>query len=182
MLLRQNGIDPAVLLPPQLQLFRIAGTEQQDRLLQLWRICPPTKNDDILMRNPSLAWTATTLEQEEDRTRQRVIQHHHNQTTSEMEQRTDNADRVMSLDGTTVQAFDGSWAPSYPNSSQSESEPYMLDGYMQLMQKYGYDPATHSSKQALVDYAQATDPVYRSAGWHGHGPAGMQMEQMDVAM
>lgn len=175
-LLRQNGIDPSALLPPQLQLFRIAGTEQQDRLLALWRICPPNKNvgDD-----PSLAWTATTLEQEEHRTKERLLQKHCQQVVRDLEQQQQQQQQmaVMSLDGTPIQSPDGSWGPSI-HDAQSDSEPYMTEGYMQLMQGYGYDPET----QNPASCSPATDPVYRSAGWHGCGPAGVHMEQMDVAM
>lgn len=59
--LREHGVDPAYLSTSQLKLFTTAEEQQQRRLIELWRICPPTNSND----NPSLAWNApSTLEQE----------------------------------------------------------------------------------------------------------------------
>jgi hypothetical protein len=188
MLLRQNGIDPATLLPPQIQLFRIADSAQQDRLIELWRICPPNQN----VQDPSQAWTPTSVQMEEDRTRQRLIQEHCQQVVHELENQpqsnNDDNNVIMSLDGTPVQSADGSWGTA-SQSSHDDSEPYMVDGYMELMQEYGYDPHAHGvpNKDAYSShfagaYTPATDPVYRGVGYQRHGPAGAHMEQMDVAM
>jgi hypothetical protein len=208
-LLRQNGIDPASLLPPQLQLFRIADTPQQDRLLELWRICPPAMQ---ARQDPSLAWTPTSVALEEDRTRDRLLQEHCRQVVGEIEsrhqpQQQQEEEVIMSLDGTPVQAADGSWAPapsSYAHNAayRDESEPYMAEGYLELMQEYGYDPQAHvggthpggpyfaataaapstATPSSSASYSPATDPVYRAAGCGRFGPAGLHMEQMDVAM
>jgi len=162
MLLRQNSIDPTALLPPQLRLFRIADTAQQQRLIELWRICPPTKN----VEDPSLAWTDTTVEQEESRTRQRLLQEHCKQVVHGLEHNNNNI--AMSLDGTQIQSADGCWDP----------EPYMADGYMDMMQQYGYDPHAHAAT-----YSPATDPVYRAIGCQlQSASAGVHMDRMDVVM
>lgn len=62
-LLMQNSIDPQSLLPSQVQLFRNAGDEQRLRLLELWRIAPPSylpKEEHV-----DAAWMPTSMQQEE---------------------------------------------------------------------------------------------------------------------
>ncbi|KAL5596993.1 hypothetical protein BROUX41_006335 [Berkeleyomyces rouxiae] len=61
--LRAYGIDPNSLSPSQMQLFRIADSAQQTRLLDLWKIFPPSLPGE----DPSHAWTPTTVETEEHR-------------------------------------------------------------------------------------------------------------------
>ncbi|KAL2885502.1 hypothetical protein HOO65_080452 [Ceratocystis lukuohia] len=61
--LRAYGIDPNSLSPSQMQLFRIADSAQQSRLLDLWKIFPPSLPGE----DPSHAWTPTNLETEEHR-------------------------------------------------------------------------------------------------------------------
>lgn len=60
--LSQHGIDPLCLSPQQLDLFKTADTPQQIRLVELWQIYPPTHAQQT---NPAVAWTNTTVEQEE---------------------------------------------------------------------------------------------------------------------
>lgn len=67
LLLRSHGVDPSILTPSQLQLFRVAEAQQQMRLMELWSICPPSGAQNI----PSLAWSSTTVEQEEQLARAR---------------------------------------------------------------------------------------------------------------
>lgn len=159
-LLRQHGIDPATLLPPQLQLFRLAGTSQQNRLLALWSIFPPSQ---IPIEDPSVAWTPTTVELEEGRIKERLLQRHSKQVVREIEERQQQQHGHMtSLDGTAIQAPDGSWAPAIQDI-QGDTEPYMVDGYMELMEEeFGYDTKLNSQ----APFSPATDPVYQGAGWH----------------
>ncbi|EQB43284.1 hypothetical protein CGLO_18075 [Colletotrichum gloeosporioides Cg-14] len=67
LVLAQHGVDTSVLSPAQFQLFRISEEPHQLRLIELWREAPPTSSND----NPTLAWTSTTLEQEEQLARMR---------------------------------------------------------------------------------------------------------------
>ena len=87
-------------------------------------------------------------------------------------------------------------------SGHEDSEPYMVAGYMDIMQQYGYDPQAHEAQAPARDaythfgtsiggpsYSSSKDPVYNMGpanaprGFHGfHGPAGMHMDAMDVVM
>lgn len=159
--LRMCNIDPATLTPAQLQLFRTADDPQKQRLAELWSIAPPTKSGDI----PSLAWSSTSVEHEERLARARYER--------EQEQ------KMMSLDGTSVQTSDGTWAPQ---RSSSDSEPYMTSGYEQLMlseqQRQTQPRAVYNHFGNAIGargYSTATDPVFM-------GPDSVrQQEQMSMA-
>lgn len=160
--LRLHGINPATLTPSQLQLFRIADPPQQRRLLELWSICPPSQGGDI----PSLAWSSTTLEQEENMARVRYERSQQQQTTS--------------LDGTTVQIDNGRW-----HQQDQESEPYMNSGYEEIMRReqeresleaqfrdnFNHFDSSHSGPS----YSRATDPVYMGPDFT------RQQQQMEMA-
>ncbi len=60
--LRQHSIDPAALLPNQIHLFQNADHEQRLRLLELWRIAPPSYPLDEHIR---CTWVSTSVEREE---------------------------------------------------------------------------------------------------------------------
>lgn len=167
--LRAHGIDTVALSPPQLQLFRAAEPEQRRRLVELWRAAPPTSCLD----NPTLAWSFTTVEQEERLARARWEQQ---QTLA---QRT-MAETVMSLDGTPLtpvqQNEDGRWMVPM---SQSYMEPYMTSGYEELARREYEDSARRAYAEAAVGaggvrekegflgggvegYSSAADPVYQT--------------------
>ncbi|POR36582.1 Uncharacterized protein TPAR_03272, partial [Tolypocladium paradoxum] len=147
-ILRNYGIDAATLTPSQLQLFRIADEPQKLRLIELWSICPPNRGEEI----PSLAWSSTTLEQEEQLARMRYERLEQNQ--------------VMSLDGTNVQTGDGRWT----QQTAADSEPYMTSGYEELMRRENERYAMDSRSRDVYShfgtavggpgYTAATDPVY----------------------
>jgi hypothetical protein len=61
-LLRQHSIDPSALLPNQIHLFQNADNEQRLRLLELWRIAPPSYP---LEEHLSGTWVDTSVEREE---------------------------------------------------------------------------------------------------------------------
>jgi hypothetical protein len=151
-ILRIHGVDPFTLTPSQLQLFRIADQAQKRRLVELWSICPPNNGGDI----PSLAWSSTTVEQEEHLAR---LRHERLQQAE-----------TLSLDGTTVQSNDGSWH----QQATHESEPYMMSGYEELMRReqererqsmesqrsdagYGH----YNTTSVEPNYSPATDPIYQ---------------------
>src|SRR4051794_18819046 len=46
-ILQNAGVDTHALLPSQLQLFKNAQPDQQARLIELWRIAPPTYGDQL---------------------------------------------------------------------------------------------------------------------------------------
>nr|POE63224.1 hypothetical protein CFP56_04127 [Quercus suber] len=68
-MLMQHSIDPSALLPSQINLFYHADYEQRLRLLELWRISPPSYP---LERHLSNGWT--TVEHEEAQAKQRYEQ------------------------------------------------------------------------------------------------------------
>jgi len=69
-ILRDAGVNADALLPSQLQLFKNAQRDQQERLVELWRIAPPTYGNQLVpggMGN----WPQTSLELEEEAARER---------------------------------------------------------------------------------------------------------------
>ncbi len=69
--LRQHSIDPSALLPNQIHLFQNADDEQRMRLIELWRIAPPSYP---LEEHLNGTWISTTLEREEALARVRFEQ------------------------------------------------------------------------------------------------------------
>ena len=61
-ILRQHSIDPSALLPNQVHLFQNADYEQRSRLLELWRIAPPSYP---LEEHLNGTWISTSVEREE---------------------------------------------------------------------------------------------------------------------
>lgn len=61
--LRANSIDPSALLPNQIHLFQHAEHEQRERLLELWRIAPPSYPLEEHLNTGT--WVGTTVEREE---------------------------------------------------------------------------------------------------------------------
>lgn len=155
-ILRNHGVDPSTLTPSQLQLFRIADTAQRRRLVELWSICPPNNGADI----PALAWSSTTMEQEEHLAQLRYERQQHN--------------HIMSLDGTTVQSANGTWV----HQASQESEPYMMSGYEEIMRRerereeanaHPKDAYSHfGTAVGGPSYTPSTDPVYLGADYARH--------------
>lgn len=152
-ILRNYGVNPANLTPSQVQLFRVADEPQKLRLLELWSICPPSNGGDI----PALAWSSTTMEQEEQLAQMRLERQQQNQ--------------VMSLDGTPIQMGDGKW------HHQSESEPYITSGYEELMRREQerLDRERRAKEASNTNYSPATDPVYK-------GPDFTRQQHQHMAM
>ena len=69
-ILKGAGVNADVLLPSQLLLFKNAQRDQQERLIELWRIVPPTYADQLGSRDAG-TWPQTSLEIEEEAARQR---------------------------------------------------------------------------------------------------------------
>lgn len=68
--LRNVGVNADALLPSQLQLFKNAQPDQRDRLVELWRIAPPTFGDQLSSQHMG-DWPQTSMEVEEEAARQR---------------------------------------------------------------------------------------------------------------
>lgn len=185
-LLSRHGVNHTQLSPSQMQLFRISGNPQRERLIEIWRAAPPNNAQD----NPSLAWSTTTLEQEELWARLRYEERQRMDASSQ--------DMTMSLDGTPVavptpaQTQDSRWvsvAQSYG------AEPYMMSGYEELMRRENERQAEEQARSFFSPlgsavggqrYNQATDPVYKNTGngWAAGahqmgGPVG-NMEAMEI--
>ncbi|KAB5535104.1 hypothetical protein GE09DRAFT_1227101 [Coniochaeta sp. 2T2.1] len=171
--LRNHGVDPSHLSTSQLQLIRGAEENQQLRLIELWRICPPSNNED----HPSFAWDSNrTVDQEIALAENSYMRKMAGQKASEqqgqqqaawqaMEQQSQQAQELakqraqqqeedqtmMSLDGTPLvpmQGGDSRWMGHLETSHYME--PYMMSGYQA------------PDVPRLNAYKQATDPVYNS--------------------
>lgn len=152
-ILRIHGVDPSNLTPSQLQLFKVAEAPQQRRLIELWSICPPSHAADI----PSLAWSSTTVEHEEQLARSR---HENSQLTE-----------AVSLDGTVIQTSNGQWH----QQMTPEPEPYMSSGYEELMRREQEREAKKMAQANAQAYTRATDPVFMGPDY------ARQLQQMEMA-
>lgn len=146
--LRRHGIDTAALGPSQVQLFRTGAPEQRARLVELWKICPPANRE----ANPALAFTSTTMEQEEQLAR---LQYERQQQG------------CMNTDYAGLQSANGRW----------DAEPYMQSGYEELMRREAEAEQRLADRQKDVysqfgvaiagpreqeacSFSRATEPVY----------------------
>ncbi|KAK8148274.1 hypothetical protein G3M48_010559 [Beauveria asiatica] len=141
-ILRSHGVEPSLLTPSQLQLFTTADDAQKLRLLELWSICPPNGAQNI----PALAWSSTSLDQEEHLARVRY----------QREQQMNSAIEEPSME----QIASGHW------TQPSEPEPYMTSGYEELMRR---EHERNTDKRvsnaychlgAAATYNKAVDPIY----------------------
>lgn len=142
--LRNHGVDPSCLSMSQLQLFQTAEEPQQLRLIELWRICPPTNSNS---NDATAGWDSpSTLERETILAKDRYMR-------SQMQaQAQPQDDTMMSLDGTPlvpIQAGDGRWM------GVSETDHYNMEPYMSA----GYAPPAPDVPRAAA-YKQSVDPVY----------------------
>jgi hypothetical protein len=102
-ILAAAGIDASVLFPSQLQLFKDAAPDQQLRLIELWKIAPPTYGQQMLAKDLG-NWPQTNLAQEEEAARHRweILSKH---------------EREHNINAQQV---------------RSNAEPYIVDGYEKL--------------------------------------------------
>lgn len=165
MILREYGVDPSALSAPQLELFKTAEDEQKMRLIELWRICPPTNHQS----NAVVALNNTSVAQEE-----LLAQRRYEQNIQEEEARKrQSLQSINSLDGTPltpVQTEHGHW------QATSDSEPYMMSGYEALARREYEASAMKAEQDAMMQpkevynhfgsapvtqqYRTATDPIY----------------------
>ncbi|KNG48979.1 hypothetical protein DDE82_007362 [Stemphylium lycopersici] len=147
--LMRNSIDPSLLFPSQLDLFQNADDDQRLRLLELWRISPPTGRQghpagtDYNMSRQLYDWPPTSLAQEEamaklryerqqaDAAQQEAIQQHQQQLDQSM--------------------------------AAASAEPYMSSGYeMMARREYEESARAENALKESNKYNQATDPVYNT--------------------
>lgn len=171
--LRQNSIDPSALLPSQIQLFQNANYDQKLRLLELWRISPPSYP---LEQHVQSQWSSTSLEQEEAEARSRYEQQQVQVQAAPRRREEHMLDTYIPTNGMMEEEpispirepGEAAWPPSArmraasiasakaqrsrPQTTYGEPEPYILNGYSGA-------PA-QQQHQSLV---QAVDPVYAAA-------------------
>jgi len=183
--LESYGVDPTVLSAAQLQLFKTVADPQKERLIELWRHAPPTSSHD----NPTLAWSMTSMDQEELFAKERYERKQ--QLQQQQQQQQSEQSTIMSLDGTPltpVQVGDGRWVMA----TDHYMEPYMASGYEEMaLREYEesarramYAEAMERPKDIYSHFGTAiggptynprhSDPVYRGSGgvdWTQEGMA-----------
>lgn len=160
-LLVRNSIDPSSLFPSQIELFSNADDDQRLRLLELWRISPPTGRpghpdgtDDNISRQ-LYDWPPTSLAQEEAMAKLR-----YERSQAEAKQQEDIQQHELQLEQSMTAA----------DTSQVQSaEPYMTSGYEMIARRDYEESARKETILKQTQYSQATDPVYFHAGNHGGG-------------
>ncbi|KAI9761444.1 MAG: hypothetical protein M1835_008183 [Candelina submexicana] len=170
----QHQIDPMSLLPSQFTLFQQAEPQQRLRLLELWRISPPSQPDHVVEQNFSY-WPAT-MEREEEMARLRY----------EMQMQASVSDMIGLDDAQTdFERLDqdrrGDLTPIEGGDGRSIAEPYILSGYeslsgrdyiQQLLSDGGIVPPSNSPvnhkrianvqiPQYMSQYNHSTEPVYQ---------------------
>lgn len=153
--LREHSVDTSGLSRAQLQLFKTVDTPDKLRLIELWRVCPPTNSND----NPTLTWSVTTVDQEEALARLRFEQQQQQlidqQLQDDFGMMQDEPEAVMSLDGTPltpIQAGDGRWIASSSSSSPAYHymEPYMASGYEEMARREYEESARRAYAEAVA--------------------------------
>lgn len=151
----RNSIDPSLLFPSQIDLFQNADNDQRLRLLELWRISPPSGSRAQQLYD----WPPTSLAQEEamakiryekmveERAQQDEIQKHQQQMDQSMDE---------SRDSPAVHN-----ARDILASSPDNAEPYIVSGYDMLAQREYEESAKPRT------YTHATEPVYGHMGQTG---------------
>lgn len=176
--LRQHSIDPASLLPNQVQLFANADYEQRLRLLELWRIAPPSYPlEEHLQQQQSMQ--ATNMEQEikaaNSRWEQRQLQL---QTQRRGEEHM--LDTFIPDDAVPISPIrepgEAAWPPAARMRAASiaakqkfgseQAEPYMAHGYQQAVDPVYAGGAQGQGLWQAPSYAQAmTEQIRCHADW-----------------
>lgn len=156
--LLRNGIDPSLLFPSQIDLFQNADDDQRLRLLELWRISPPTGRQgypagtDYNMSRQLYDWPPSSVAQEEAMAKLRY--------EKMMEERAQQE---------AIQSHQQELNQSMDHGTEHMAEPYMASGY-EMMAQREYEESARAAEDKLKEsnrYNQATDPVYNSVGSNG---------------
>ncbi|KAF2474831.1 uncharacterized protein BDR25DRAFT_322973 [Lindgomyces ingoldianus] len=174
-ILLRNSVNPRLLFPSQIDLFKNADDDQRLRLLELWRISPPQGRQgfpagvDYNISRQLYDWPPTSLAQEEamaklryermidERAQAEDIQSHQQQLNQSMDD---------GMGSAAVQATRDLLTSSPDTRS---AEPYIVSGYDMLANRE-YEESAKAAVNHLREstrYNQATDPVYNNAGGHG---------------
>lgn len=160
-LLRQHSIDPSALLPNQAHLFANADHEQRQRLVELWRIAPPSYP---LEAHLSGTLQATSVEQEQAEARVRYEQNLQARPYPPEEHMLDTT--IVEPISPIREAGEPAWPPAarmraasiaaklaQSQAQQLQAEPYIVSGYQS------------------GQHAQAVDPVYAAAAGLWQAPS-----------
>lgn len=187
-ILARHGVDIGNMSPSQVELFQTADAGQQMRLIELWRICPPSYGGHALPQDLATGHS-TTLQQEEAlaklRYERQMLEERMSRTGAGQDQYgMESIEDTMSDSSnpplTPLQGGDGRWAGSHA------AEPYMASGYESLAH-YEYQQSAGPSKDIYSHfgtsiggptynqskYNHATDPVYNN----NDNLAQMQLQQ-----
>ena len=169
----RNSIDPSLLFPSQIDLFQNADDDQRLRLLELWRISPPTGRQgypdgtDYNMSRQLYDWPPTSLAQEETMAKLRY---------EKMQAEAAQQQSIQQHEQELEQSMAANGVDSSPNTQSAE--PYMTSGY-EMMARREYEASARSPESALKEsskYNQATDPVYNNGLWQKNVGSVMDME------
>lgn len=162
----RHSIDPSLLFPSQVELFQGADDDQRLRLLELWRISPPSgrqgypEGTDYNMSRQLYDWPPTSLAQEEAMAKLRY---------EKLEEQ--NAQRQ------SIQQHEQQLEQSMGSPSNQAAEPYMASGYeMMARREYEESAKTENTLKASTQYNQATDPVYNGGLWQKNVGSVLDME------
>ncbi len=163
--LRQNSIDPTALLPNQVHLFQNADYEQRLRLLELWRIAPPSYP---LQEHLSTGkWAMTSVEREEALAKARF----------EGQQQQQQAQEQLRMNGRLPPQEEHMLDTYIPEPISPIREPGEMAWPPAARMRVANIAAAHSRSQSRTDMAepyivsgyqgmnspQAVDPVYAAA-------------------
>lgn len=202
MILQRNSVNPALLFPSQLSLFQSATNDQRTRLLELWRICPPTVEDHERCWESGMWPDSTSVQNEEDMARTRweererwdglhlkeldLQQRNTHRQREEWRNQDPHFDVAFSSGLVNDATAAAQLQPVSPIMTHRQAEPYMLSGYEQLARREYEDQARLDAQrdvmamdgvaaplQESTRYNQATDPVYHRVS-HSKGHQDME--------
>lgn len=143
-LLLQHSIEPSSLLPNQIHLFANADYEQRLRLVELWRIAPPSYLP--LKEHVHASWAPTTMKQEEDSARLRyenamIARERREHSLMEFNTHLEPMSPIRELGETpwppAARMRAASIASSRPSTRHNgDPEPYMVTGYQDTAQQH----------------------------------------------
>ncbi|KAH7072622.1 hypothetical protein BKA63DRAFT_491993 [Paraphoma chrysanthemicola] len=170
--LLRNSIDPSLLFPSQIDLFQNADDDQRLRLLELWRISPPSGRQgypagtDYNISRQLYDWPPTSLAQEEAMAKLRYERLEAEKAQQEhITQHQQELDQSMAANGLST------------SPTTQTAEPYMSSGYeMMARREYEQSAQTEKSLKETNRYNQATDPVYNAGLWQKNVGSVLDME------
>lgn len=157
-MLTQNSIDPASLLPSQIELFAGADYEQRLRLLELWRIAPPSYPHE---QHVHAQHEQTSVEKEEVDARARYEQQMQARTVPREAYGFDMySSEPVSPVSAVVKPRAASFASGGGYLGKGEAEPYMSNGYQQMHSDPVYAAGLWQSSYAQAQTGTAMEDQY----------------------